>query len=242
MKRLFAFLCLLLFAVSCWANGAYVNTTLNSANSNITSWTPTAGNFGLAVISTSAGGGSPTVTNVQDSSTATWTQALATTYDATKNAYFSIFYKSNLASGITSLTVTINGGTPGTCQIAIVQYSGIATTSPFIVEAHQGQSAPGTGANAISSGAATVSSQPAIVIGITQNDGNSDTAAGTGYTGRFTGNNDWFVQDKRVTSTGSNTATATAATHGGTDVYWTTIIAIKEPATATLDGSMFLIF
>lgn len=234
---------LLCCAYVCNANYAFVNYAKNASNSNTITVSLTTGNLGVLVSSTSSGAGTPTVTQVQDNTGANWTAAISTYQPAGyPGGWFSVFYKENLPAGVTSVTVTYNGGTPGTCGLTVVQYSGIATSSSFISAASQGQVSPGTGTDAISSGATTISAVPALVLGIVQNAGNSDTVAGTGFTGRTAPDNDWFVEDKRATSTGSQTATATAATHGGGDTYFTVVAGFKEAVAGGVDGSMFQLF
>lgn len=222
---------------------AFVQAVKNSANSNSVSISPTAGNLVVFLSRTSAGGGTPTATGVQTNGSTALTQRVATFQNA-NGEWWSIFDLVNAPSGTTSITATYNGGTPGTCLILAIEYSGIATSSAFIVGSTGNfQNAPGTGANAITSGTATnVTSQPALVLGVVGNSGDSDTTAGTGYTNRF-GNgtdNEWLVIDKRITATGNNQITATAATHGGTDNYETFLLSYAEPGGATVDPGVII--
>lgn len=210
---------------------AYVNSTEGSG-SLVLSITPTAGNLLIWVSNTSGGAGDGTITGVQDSTSAAWTQGFATYQEPNGNLFRTCFYKENCAAGITSVTATIDGvTTPGTCDLAVIQYSGIATSAALITQVKADQNTPGTTANALSSGATSVTvSGAAAVVGIVWNSGGSDTTAGTGYTSRLTGSDKYFVEDKRITSTGSNTVTATAPTRGGIDFYTTLLIAFNEPS------------
>lgn len=208
---------------------AFVQAVKNSANSNVLSITPTAGNLLLLLSRTSSGGGTPTVTGMVTNNSTALSSRIAT-FENLVGRWCTIFELVNVPSGVTSVTVTYNGGTPGTTLLLGVEYSGLATTTPFIA-ANSGnyQAAPGTTANAITSGAVNVTSQPALVLGAVMTwSGNSDATAGTGYTNRFSADNDFLIMDKRITATGNNTVTATAASHGGTDAYETFLLAYAE--------------
>lgn len=150
----------------------------------------------------------------------------------------------SVGTGVTTITLTWTGGSTENVDYFIMEYSGLATTLGAILAAKQSniQATPGTTANAITSGTATsVGSAPFMLIGIVGNNGDSDTAAGTGFTSRITGSNSWFAEDVRQTATGSYNATATAATHGGTDSYITYMLALAEPAGGdTLMGQAFM--
>lgn len=210
---------------------AFVKKTENSANSNATTITATGGNTLIWVARTSAGAGNPVVTGVTDSGSETWTQAIATFNGAAGSGtdWYTVFYMPNIASGLTSVTGTFTGGPPGSCNIVVIEYSGLATTTPFIVGAHNQQAAPGTTANAITSGTATnVTTVPALILGVVGNNGNGDTVAGTGYTIRGTVTGNYAIEDARATSSGNQQVTFTAATHGGTDDYTTFLLAFAE--------------
>jgi hypothetical protein len=101
------------------------------------------------------------------------------------------------------------------------EYSGIATSSPFIVGAHAEQTNPGTGTNAVTTGNINVTSQPAALIGflINTSSGSAGMSAGTGFTSRaahFLGWNN-ILEDKRVTATGNTAATSTDTAGAASD-------------------------
>lgn len=210
----------------------YVKNGQNSANSNSITFSPTnTGDLLVLWSRTSAGGGTPTLTSVVDNNSVGWTLGLATaTYGSGSENYVSMYYRPNCEAGITSVTCTYNGGTPGGTDILIAEYSGIALTSPLIgVTSGNAQASPGTTANAITStGLSVASGLPALIMGLVANGGDGDTVAGTGYTARLLSNDTWFFEDLRATSAGTQTATATAPTHGGTDDYISFVAAFSE--------------
>lgn len=129
------------------------------------------------------------------------------------------YFAANCKSGATTFTATFSAGTRFR-TIYVAEYSGIATTSPFLNGTRAESANPGTGTDAVSSGTANATSQPALVWGFGIDiDGGTTPSAGTGFSSR-TGV--WSSatclgrpQDKRVTATGNVAATFTATT--GTD-------------------------
>lgn len=206
---------------------AFVGSGVNSANGNTVTYSPTAGNALVILIGTSPGGGSPTV-SVSDNKGSSYQVAKAQT--ANPSFWSGVEYLLNCQSGITTITCTFNGGTPGQCNILVLEYSGL---SSFIgCTSANAQSAAGTGANAVVSSALNVTSQPAAFIGLCYDSNqNHPASAGTGFTARYglaTGDG-LFAEDERITSTGNQTATLTLNT--GTDATQTYAIAFAEPAT-----------
>lgn len=133
------------------------------------------------------------------------------------------WFAANCQGGATTFTATYSASTRFR-TIYVAEYSGIATTSPFLNGARAENVNPGTGTDAVSSGNANATSQPALVWGFSL-DINATTTptAGTGFTSR-TGV--WSTntclgrpEDKRVTATGNVAATFTATT--GTDPHAT---------------------
>lgn len=240
MKKFLA--CLLILLVQpAWGAGAFVQIARNTANTAYVNIVPSAGNLLVLTSGTSAGGGSPTVTAIQAMSAAGGTgtvlasftvpAGLATTVSGSGNFWITGAYLANIPSGIASILLTINGGAPGQLDIQVSEYSGLATTSPLIVSARQYQAAPGTTANALSSGTASVSSIPAFLIGsaFDENGNAGDIAAGTNFTKRGTNTTSWSSEDRRETgATGSYASTFTAPTNGGADKYDTTMLAFSE--------------
>lgn len=151
------------------------------------------------------------------------------------------WYAANCKGGATTFTATFSAGTRFR-TIYVAEYSGIVATSPLLNGARAENANPGTGTDAVSSGNANATSQPALVWGfcIDTNGGTTPTA-GTGYTSR-TGV--WSTatclgrpEDKRVTSTGNVAATFTATT--GTDTHGSGVGIFAEAASATIDQSAF---
>lgn len=151
------------------------------------------------------------------------------------------WYAANCKGGATTFTATFSGGTRFR-TIYVAEYSGIATSSPFLNGARAENANPGTGSDAISSGNANATSQPALVWGFSiDTEGSAAPTAGTGYTSRTSV---WSSatclgrpEDKRVTATGNVAATFTAVT--GTDTYATGVGTFAEAASATIDQSAF---
>jgi hypothetical protein len=210
---------------------AYVGSALNSSNSNAVSYSPTAGNLVVVFSETSAGGGTPTATITDNQSSPGWTTAIASVKASSSPVeWLTAFYLPNCGSGITTITLTYNGGTPGTTNLLVVEYSGIATSSPLTGTAYQAQSAPGTTTDAISSTAGAISKAPAAIVGCSFNiEEDTYFVAGTGFTGRNTASY-IVVEDQRQTSTGSYAATWTDSTKGGSDNYLTVMLAFAEPS------------
>lgn len=189
----------------------------------------TAGNCIVWISRTSAGGGDPQVLTCETNTSVPLSSAVAT-YQNSINEWYTFRYLENVGSGVTSVTATYDGGNPGTLNTTLLEFSGLAAASAFITSIKATQATPGTSANAITSGATSITvGTAALVLGITFNQGGGDTVGGTGYTTELD-NDDITVYHKRITSTGSHAATATAATRGGTDTYETVLLAFAEPS------------
>lgn len=142
------------------------------------------------------------------------------------------WFAANCKGGATTFTATFSTSTRFR-TIYVAEYSGIATTSPFLNGTRAENQVPGTGADAVSSGNANATSQPALVWGFSIDvTGGTTPAAGTGYTSRA---GVWSTatalgrpEDKRVTVTGNVAATFTATT--GTDTHATGIGIFAEVA------------
>lgn len=125
--------------------------------------------------------------------------------------------------------------------IAVVEFGGLRTSgvsgaTPVMV----GQSNPGTGTNAITTGNITPSAQPAAIVGISIDTGNQETpAAGTGYTGLggiwdYEGTAPAGAQiiHKGVANTSPTAATWTTGFNGSTDSYINAVFVLLEPSVA----------
>ena len=142
------------------------------------------------------------------------------------------WFAANCKGGATTFTATFSAATRFR-TIYVAEYSGIATTNPFLNGARAENDNPGTGTDAVSSGNANATSQPALVWGFCIDvNGSTTPNAGTGFTSR-TGV--WTTatclgrpEDKRITTTGNVAATFTATT--GTDAHGTGIGIFAEAA------------
>lgn len=217
------------------SNYNYVKSAENSNPSPNLAFNPAANGNRVVVVSvTSAGAGAPTA-SIADDASQTWRTILATA--SVGGRFLTIFECRNSSTATTALTLTYSGGTPSECYVFATEYNNVDVAQNCLVEVHAAQAGPGATTDAISSGSATVGSQPAAVVGIVVNGGDGDTVAGTGFTGRYSGSNQFFSEDKRVTATGSNTATATAPSHGGADDYIAIMLAFAETS-AGVSGSL----
>lgn len=145
--------------------------------------------------------------NTNPTMPAGWVSAGAKVTNASNNSAQGFYYPNN-PGGITDVEPSSwDNGTPGDISFCGSEYSGIATSSPFIVRALQSQASPGTGTDAVTSGTGNVTSQPALIWGAVLTAGGT-YVAGTGFTQRSV----WgfsCVEDKRVTATGNQAATFT---------------------------------
>jgi hypothetical protein len=233
VKRLVAFMLLALGFDQAWAAYAYVGSASNASNANTVTYSPTAGNYLVLFSETSSGGGNPTIT-VADNGTggSGWTTKLNA---VNVGVYSSVAICPTASTGDTTITVTYNGGTPGSTQISVVEYSGLSSTGWQGITTGNQQTAPGTGANVVTSNALSVSPAPAALIGWSMElGGNAGTTAGTSplaFTRRVNVSVN-MVEDVRITSTGSNSATFTNTVHGGTDNFSSYALAITESASS----------
>lgn len=205
------------------------------SSTNAVTYSPTAGNLLVVFSATSIGGGNPTFT-VSDGSSDTWASAVSAAQLSGTGLYLGIAYTLSVGSGVTTVTLTYNGGSPGQVDVWAIEYSG-AGASFFGVSAGNSQATPGTGTNVLTSNALNVTSGvPALILGLIDDDTRAANtmAAGTGYTARGSPagtSTSLLIEDLRATSTGNQTATGTDATHGGTDTYGSFVLAFAEPAT-----------
>ena len=132
--------------------------------------------------------------------------------DTGNNQHSRVFYLANAGSGSHTITITF-GSAQAFLRLVVLEVGGVATTSPEDGSADQAQSSPGLGNDVISSSATGTTTQAdAIVLGFTQNTGETHpsgdiTTAGTGYT-LITGTpNILRAEYKIVSATGTQTAT-----------------------------------
>lgn len=151
--------------------------------------------------------------------------------DAGNNIWSNVFVLANANAGSHTVTFTSDSGT----SVFVVLVEVTAPTASPVEGAARGadQVSPGTGADALTTGALTIA-QAVTLLGIVNDNSSvtgSDTpAAGTSFTSRQTGNNAvigvWRVESQGVAANTAVTGTAITGTHD----FITLGIAIKNPA------------
>jgi hypothetical protein len=196
----------IVFADDAFAAGTTQQATITTSNGSI-----------IAVPCTYGTSGGVTITGVSDGSAYTSTDAAVS--DGVNGQACQLFYRENVSSGKHVVTMTVSPTTGGK-GIALAEITdGKLSSSLNVHGPGQLQATPGTGTDAITSGAAqTNTGQPALVFGFTMNSGGSATSSiGTGFTLAGTG---WgfgttplllTVESKRVTALAGQQATFTGA-------------------------------
>lgn len=204
-------------------------------------WNPLAAPVGSghAVVGVIAFGGSGTLTSVTDDKSNIYNHSGITIFSS-NNCY--TFWLGNITNGPQTITVNVtsNGSTfRGICA----EYSGaVAASDPRDGIASQGQTTPGTGANAITSGTITTSHPNAVIWGGTLAlSFQAQAAAGTGFTSRADAgvSQGIWSEDKAFASAGSTAATFTQA--GGDGDVFTAAIGVtafsgSRPHTFMMQG------
>ena len=140
------------------------------------------------------------ISSVSDSNGNTYSRAVGPTTNT--GLQESVYYAKNIVGGTNTVTVTFNQAAAYP-DVRILEYSGLDPTSPLDVTA----AGTGTGTTA-SSGAATTTSANELIFGA-GNSAHHYTAAGSGFTERVINIYGNIAEDKVVSSSGSNAATAT---------------------------------
>jgi Galactose oxidase-like, Early set domain/IPT/TIG domain len=178
--------------------------TPQSATSSVTVTFPqnqTAGDLNVVVVGWNDS--TSTVKSVTDSAKNTYSPAIGVTSGT--NLRQSIYYASNIAGGTNTVTVTFNQSASDP-DIRILEYQGVKQ-----VDVTAGASGNSSTAN---SGSATTTSSNELIFGADiVRTGNA--SPGSGFTARIitTPDSD-LAEDKVVTATGSNSATATLTSSG----------------------------
>ena len=164
----------------------------------------TAGNLNVVVVGWNDT--TSNVTSVSDSRGNAYTLAVGPTSGTRLSQ--SIYYAKNIVSGSNAVTVTFNQAA-ASADIRILEYAGVDTVSPLDVTA----AAVGN-SNSANSGPATTTLANDLIFGADMVF-TSTTAAGSGFTSRVITSSDGDIaEDKVVTTTGSNSATATLGSAG----------------------------
>ena len=202
----------------------------------------TAGNLIVGVMSfpTSAG----PVTSVTDTLGNTYS-LLTEVSDAGNDQSLQGFYSANIAGG--TPTITVNGpGAGGARSVIVHEVSGLATSTPLDVQAGAVRITPGAGADALTSGAVTTTTNgqyifAAAVVTSAFADGTAEYTAGTGYTERVElqvgGQLGITTEDQVQTSAGSINGTFTADS-GAAQTYVAIIATFKAAGGATAWGPL----
>jgi len=177
-------------------------TTIQASNTSVAvayTSSQTAGN--LNVVAIGWGDTTSSISSVTDSKGNTYTKAVGPTSIA--GLQQSIYYAKNIAAGSNTVTVKFNQAAAYP-DVRILEYSGLDPTSPLDVTA----AATGTGTSA-NSGAATTTSANELIFGSGTTTGTALTAPGAGFTTRVSNIYGSLAEDKTVSTSGSNSATAT---------------------------------
>lgn len=148
------------------------------------------------------------------------------------------FYRENVGSGSHTIVVTPSSAV-NFLRLRAVEISGLATSSSLDQSTGNAQTAPGSGANAITTGAtAATTNANDFILGFCQNcseidPGVSVISAGTGYVLNGT-NNILAVESKSVAATGAQTATFTQT--GTTPGFTSHVLAFKEASSGPAAG------
>ena len=184
-----------------------------SGNGTVSITSTTAGNI-LVVSIGIRDGSNETVPSVTDNKSDTYSAAWNVGNAAGGNYTTAIFYSANVPSGVTS--VTVNNPAHGAGMVVnVVQYSGVATSSPLDVSSDPGHTVTGTSPYA--SGSVTTTQASELLVGYVINLSANDTITGTSGWSAATANTITSsgttvgTQDRIVSSTGSYQNTGTSS-------------------------------
>lgn len=185
----------------------------------------------------------PTLTFADDVNGA-WT-AFPTVSPVTGVGRVAAAYFPNAGAGTTTVTLTYSSQ-PTNRVIACGAYDGIATTSPFDVGASQAQTNPGTGTDAVSTGATGTTAQDnSLAVAFTLVEEPSVTITPNGSWSSAASNTtsfSWNVMDRNISPTGTVTGLWTINSASGDPM---SIVGVfKEPAGGggAVPASRFLLF
>jgi hypothetical protein len=179
------------------------------------SYSPTAGNLVKVSVGFTKLTGAPNP-SITDSQSNGYTIAQAFSQGGSSGNYLATWYLANVPAGITSFTVSFTSGT-ATPYILVQEFTGLSLaqngSSALLGSSTMAYvTAPGTGANAISSNAFTIGSYPAMLSSVVFDPGLNNVSAGTGLTQRFSTPGDALsAGDARFTGTGAQSSLWTTA-------------------------------
>jgi hypothetical protein len=169
-----------------------------------------------------------TVNSVSTDFGATCVLKNANTAYPTNAAKGTFAYCYNATGSAKTITVTLSGSDNTT--IFTHEVSGILTTDPYDGSAINNQVNPGTGTDAITSGAIITTGASDYLFGMSRDEGNTTTyTAGTGYTIVYNANSQ--ANEFQIQGSGGSVAATFTGTGAATN-YQTGILALKPTAGA----------
>jgi hypothetical protein len=175
-----------------------------------------------------------TLTSVSDGQGNAYTLRLNPTEGVGELARAALFHTTAGVASSGSLTVTAHLSGSDDATIIVHAARGIDQATPRNTEDAQGQNAPGTGADAVTSTAQTPSLDGCYIAGFTANGGYSATyALGTGFTTGFSaldGRSEYLVQAAAASVAGTFTS------DNGSERMITMMIALAPAATVVGGG------
>lgn len=217
----------------------YVNSFTMTPTSNIT-----AGSLLLMCVTA---GDANTVLSLVDSKSQTWTLATSTKDSLAGNRQTWLYYAKNAGAGATTMTWTWGASQFADASVFFREYSGASTTNPLDqVAANNDAATTPTSHNMGTTAATTYANELVVGCGGYANTDSATSTVGTGYgnfleqkaSDRFTFG---IMQDKTVTSTGTQTGTYNT-TIGVTGVgLLATFVDATQPAVATSTNKNMLL-
>jgi hypothetical protein len=189
----------------------------NSANSNVVSYSPTAGNL-VRVWIVAYGGNSPLITSVTDNATGGSTSYSAAFNAASPSGNSSLqeaeFYTCSVKAGVTTLTVNASPYPNGYLMTIVQEWSGNATSGCFDKVPAGGD---GNGSSAFSNYSGTLSQANEVAVGDFFNTSCTTAFVGSnGYGGAVNlVNSAWGKNSGTVSEVVSATASIQATASGG---------------------------
>lgn len=178
---------------------------------------PTTGN--LNEVTVCWGGTDDTGIIVTDSQSNTYV-SIQRVWDSGQNQGIEKFYSKNITGGATTVTATFSGAGRSYNRLLIAELSGLHTTAPLDVNAGQFQASPGTGTDAITSGAMATTAEADEYITCSYQDsnelvpGSGTLSAGTSFVKQIDGGTGIIALEHRnVSSTGAYAGTWTRSTN-----------------------------
>ncbi len=229
------FLCLVLsaWASPAWAAWAFVQFEIEETSGSASSVpltfnsSVTAGSLLVCFTKSSTA----TATGTADDIDGAWAEIATGSPLSGNGRTASVWYRANATGGTTTVTTTFDAS-EGSRSMACGEYSGIATSSAFDVSVGQEQTNPGTGTDAVTSGATAAAAQAnslAVSCSIATS-GSVVYTTTTGWTSRVNANcqgGECACEDINIAS---GTAEGTYTIDSSTEDTLTFTVIFKEPA------------